>query len=202
MRAISHGSLAGVDESPRAVPVPHRHHVRWPIVALRALTALVVGLCALLLPMLSIAALLALVGGYTLVSAGTALDVARTLARRREPAWPFLVYGLVAAAVAALLIWWPPASDGVLLVVLALWLALGGAAELMLATQLQDVLPHARLLGVVGLVSIVAAVALLLLPRWTAAPEGRVLGLYALLSGLFLTGFAARLRREARTRLD
>jgi uncharacterized membrane protein HdeD (DUF308 family) len=174
----------------------HAHHVHWRAVALRALAALVVGLCTLLLPMLSIAAVLALLGGYTLISAGAALDVARNLTRRGEPAWPFLVYGLAATVVAALLVWWPtPIGSGVL-AVLALWLALGGTAELMLASQLRGLLPHGRLLAAVGMLSVLAALVLLLAPRWAAAPEARVIGLYALLSGLFLSGLAVRLRRE------
>jgi nucleotide-binding universal stress UspA family protein len=139
---------------------------------------------------------LALLGGYTLISAGAALDVARNLTRRGEPAWPFLVYGLAATVVAALLVWWPtPIGSGVL-AVLALWLALGGTAELMLASQLRGLLPHGRLLAAVGMLSVLAALVLLLAPRWAAAPEARVIGLYALLSGLFLSGLAVRLRRE------
>jgi glutamate-1-semialdehyde 2,1-aminomutase len=74
--------------------------------------------------------------------------------------------------------------------------ALGGTAELMLASQLRGLLPHGRLLAAVGLLSVLAAVLLLLAPRWAAAPEARVIGLYALLSGLFLSGLAVRLRRE------
>ena len=46
------------DGAPPSAPSASRvhEHLRWPTVALRALTGLCVGLCVLLLPMLSIAA--------------------------------------------------------------------------------------------------------------------------------------------------
>lgn len=201
MRSAAHHPIArlGTDANHRVTYVGHPHRLGWRGVAARAATALLVGVGTLVMPELSIAVLLALVGGYTLVSAGAALGAARDLTRRGEPAWLFLAYGLAAAVVAAVLLWWPGAVTAAVIGVLAVWMALGGAAELLLAAQLRRRMPHAWLLGAVGALSLVAAGVLAAHPQWAAATETRVIGVYALLSGLFLSGFAARLRHEQHT---
>ncbi|AHG92578.1 protein of unknown function DUF308 membrane (plasmid) [Gemmatirosa kalamazoonensis] len=197
MSAIHHELAHVATETDRRVTrAGEHHHIRWPGVALRAAAAVVVGLGTLVLPELSIAALLALFAGYTLVSAAAAVSVARELARRHERAWPFLVYGLAAALVSVVLLSWPTALTGALLGALAVWMALAGTSELVLATQLSRVLPHARLVAAVGATSVIAAGALLAQPAGAAATAARVIGVYALLSGLFLAGLAVRLRRE------
>jgi len=180
-----------------------RAHGRgWRSIAARALAAVVVGVCTLCVPDMSIVLLLALLAGYTIVSAAAALDAARHVRRVRERTWPLLLYAVVAVAFAGVLLWWPLVASVTLVTLFAAWMAVAGVAELALALRLRGLVPHTALLGAVGVASLAVVGTLLAQPAQAIAFAMRLVGAYALLSGAFLAALAVRLRRDDHRRHD
>ena len=162
--------------------------------ALRGVAALVLGLCALAWPEASLAVLLALLAGYTALSGGAALALAYRVARIGAPAWPLIVYAVVALAVTAAIALWAAPVTMVMVTLFAAWMVVSGLSELVLASRLHGVLPRVWPLALTGVASLAFAWVLLAEPPWAAAVAVRLVGIYAVLSGTFLLGLALRLR--------
>lgn len=167
----------------------------WLAAAVRGVAAIALGLCALTWPELTLALLLALLAGYAAVTAGTALAVGQRVARAGGTAWPFLAFAGATLACIAALLWWPEPVTVVVVTMFAAWMVLAGAAELALAVRLRGVIAHVWPLAIVGAMSLGFAWVLLADPAWAAGLAIRLVGLYALLTGVFLLGLAVRLRR-------
>lgn len=170
-------------------------HAGWRGAAARGLGAVALGVCALAWPEASLAVLVALLAGYTLVAGGTALAVAVRVARAGHRAWPVLLYALVALAVAAALAFWPAPATYALVTLFAAWMVAAGVAELALARRMRGVLPHVWPLAAAGAASLAFAWVLLAQPAWAAGVAIRLVGIYAVVTGAFLLGLALRLRR-------
>jgi uncharacterized membrane protein HdeD (DUF308 family) len=187
----------GVDPMRDTPTLATRHgwrHGASASAALRGLAALALGVCALAWPEASLAVLLALLAGYTALSGGAALALAYRVARFGAPAWPLIVYAVVALAVTGVIALWAAPVTMVMVTLFAAWMVVSGLSELVLASRLRGVLPHVWPLALTGVASLAFAWVLLVEPPWAAAVAVRLVGVYAVLSGAFLLGLAFRLR--------
>jgi uncharacterized membrane protein HdeD (DUF308 family) len=167
----------------------------WWMVVLRGVFALIFGLIAILLPGVTITALVLLFAAYMLVD-GILAILSGIRAARRHQRWGFLIFegivDLIAGVVAAL---WPVITVVAFIYLLAAWAIVTGGLVFAAAFRLQ--LEHGRwLLALSGFASLVWGLLLLFWPLVGAVVLSWWMGAYALVFGVMLLILAFRLRRQ------
>lgn len=167
----------------------------WWVVALRGLFALIFGAIALLLPGVTIAALILLFAAYMLVD-GILAIVASVRAGRRHERWGLLLLeGILDLVAGGLAIVWPLITVLAFVYLLAAWSIVTGG--LMFSASFRLHLTHGRwLLALAGAASVVWGFLLLFWPFIGAIVLAWWLGIYALVFGVTLLILAFRLRRH------
>lgn len=165
----------------------------WWAIALRGVFAIMFGIIALLMPGVTLAALVLLFAVYMLVD-GIFAIVAGVRAARRHERWGALllegVADLIASAIAFL---WPLVTVLAFVILMAAWAIVSGALLLTAAFRLH--VTHGKwLMGFGGVVSIVWGVLLLAWPIAGAVVLTLWMGAYALVFGVTLLVLAFRLR--------
>lgn len=102
--------------------------------------------------------------------------------------------GIVAGIIALV---WPAITALALAMLVGAWAVVTGAAEIAAAVRLRRRIRNELLLALAGLASVVASVVVLAWPAIGAVTIALVIGVYALVAGVFLLTLAARLRRLA-----
>ncbi|HZY17324.1 MAG TPA: DUF308 domain-containing protein [Ramlibacter sp.] len=172
----------------------------WPFVLLRALSAIVFGLLALLLPGATLAALVLLFAAYMLADGVFALLAGARAVRRHERWGWFAVEGVLDLAAGVAALFWPGLTVLAFVAITAAWALLTGLAMLFGAFRFR--LEHGRAWLVLGgVLSVVWGLLLALQPAAGALVMTLWLGAYALVFGIALLFLSQRLRREGR-RLD
>ena len=164
----------------------------WWAVAGRGVFAVVFGLAALLLPLVTLGSLVLLFAAYMLVD-GVFAIIAGIRAAAHHERWALLIVeGIVNFAAGAVAMTMPALTLFVLIVLLGVWSVVSGA--LMLAASFRLHAGHGRLwLGFAGVISIVWGVLLYLSPVAGALVLTWWLGGYALFFGITLLVLAFRL---------
>jgi uncharacterized membrane protein HdeD (DUF308 family) len=167
----------------------------WWVLAVRGVLALVFGIIALLMPGVTIAALVMLFVAYMLFDGVFAIIVWVRAVQRHER-WELLVLeGVVDLIAAAIAIVWPLATIVAFIILMAAWAIVSGA--LMFAAAFRLRLEHERwLLGFSGLASLILGFLLLMWPLVGAVVVTWWMGAYALVFGVTLLILAFRLRRK------
>jgi uncharacterized membrane protein HdeD (DUF308 family) len=165
----------------------------WWLVALRGVFALIFGIIAILLPGVTIAALVLLFAAYMLVD-GVFAIIAGIRAAGRHERWGMLIFEGIADLVAgAIAVVWPLITIIVFVYLLAAWAIVTGGLIFSAALRLQ--IEHGRwVLAFGGLVSLIWGFLLLFWPIAGAVALTWWLGAYALLFGITLLILAFRLR--------
>ena len=167
----------------------------WRSTVLRGLVAAVLGMCALALPEGTLAILLAVIIGYTIVAGGSALALAWQLARPGVRVWPLVLYAVAALAAAAAIAFWPAPASMALVTVFAGWMIVAGSLEIALVMRLRTLFPHVWPLAFVAAASLSFAWVLLAQPALAVGLTLRLVGVYAVITGAGLLGMGLRLRR-------
>jgi uncharacterized membrane protein HdeD (DUF308 family) len=165
----------------------------WWAIALRGVAAIIFGIIALLMPVVTIAALILWFAAYMFVD-GIFDIVAAVRAAGRGERWGALVLeGIVGFIAAAIAIFAPIATLLAFVFLTAAWAIIHGA--LMLAAMFRLHRTHGKwLLGFGGVLSIVWGVLLAIAPMIGAVVLTWWLGAYALVFGITLVVLAFRLR--------
>jgi uncharacterized membrane protein HdeD (DUF308 family) len=165
----------------------------WWAIALRGVFAILFGIIALFLPLVTITALVLLFGAYMLVD-GIFVIVAAVRAARQHERWGWLVVeGIADFIAAAIAFLWPLATVIAFVILMAAWAIVSGA--IMTAAAFRLNVPHGRgwmLFG--GIVSMIWGVLLLLWPLIGAVVLTWWMAAYALFFGGALLVLAFRLR--------
>lgn len=165
----------------------------WWVHLLRGAMAVIFGVVAWAWPSLALEALVVLFGIYALADGTMAL---LTLFRGRHgPWWAHVVDGLVSLAAGVIALAWPGITAVALVIVIATWALLGGAAQIVTAVRLRRLLEREWLMMLNGVLAIAFAVLLLALPSTGLVSLVWLLGLYAIVAGVALIVFGVRLRR-------
>ena len=164
---------------------------------LRAVTAILFGILALLWPGLTLTALIGLFGAYALVDGIAAFIIA--IASRGLPGFGSLLFeGLVGTAAGILTFLYPGLSAFALLAVIAAWAFMIGVAAIATAMTLRKEITGEWPLPFVGALSILLAFLLMLRPNEGALAVVWMVGSYALIAGVTQLMFALRMRQLAR----
>ncbi|HLW48680.1 MAG TPA: HdeD family acid-resistance protein [bacterium] len=166
----------------------------WWALALRGVAALVFGLIALLMPGLTLVALVILFGAYSLVDGVFAVAAAvRAAETHHRWAW-LLVEGLTGILTGIITFLWPGITAIVLLYLIALWAIVTGVLEVVAGFNLRGHLANEWLLLLGGVASIIFGVVLILQPMAGALALTWLIGLYALVFGVLMLILAFRMR--------
>src|SRR3984957_3359444 len=169
----------------------------WWLGALRGCVPLIFGIIAILLPGVTIAALVLLFAAYMLVD-GVFAIIAGVRAARRHERWGLLIVEGIADLVAGgVAIVWPLITVVAFIYLLAAWAIVTGGLAFAAALRLQ--LDHGRwLLAFGGFVSLIWGFMLLFWPLAGAVVLAWWMGAYALVYGVTLLILAFRLRGQMR----
>jgi uncharacterized membrane protein HdeD (DUF308 family) len=173
----------------------------WWGVALRGAAAVIFGILALLLPGLTLAALVLLFGAYAIVDGVSAIATGLR-GEKTGRNWLLVVMG-AAGVVAGLLTWfWPGLSALALLVLIGWWAIVTGVLEIAAAYRLRSVLRHEWLVAFSGGLSVLFGIFVLLFPGAGALALVWLIGWYAIVSGVALLVLAFRLRGHGGLRTE
>ena len=175
----------------------------WWALALRGGAAILFGLLALVLPGLTLDALVATFVAYAFVDGLLAIIAAlrppgsdrRAVPRREAP----LLEGIAGLALGLLVALWPEPTVFVVVVLVACWALATGACRLLAGYRLHGRLPGAWMLMLAGAASMALGLLLALAPALGALSIVGWIGLSAVVSGAILLSLALRLRGRGRS---
>jgi uncharacterized membrane protein HdeD (DUF308 family) len=176
--------------------VNDRHTRTWWLVALRGLAAIAFGVIALVLPGITLLALVLLFGAYAIVDG--AFKVVAGLRRRADDsrdAWA-VVAGALGIVAGLITIVWPGITALVLLILIATWAIVTGGFEIVAAYRLRHQIEGEVLLALGGALSIAFGLLALLMPSAGALAVVWLIAAYALATGIVLLIAAYRLYRR------
>jgi uncharacterized membrane protein HdeD (DUF308 family) len=172
----------------------------WWAIALRGLAAILFGIVAVLMPGLTVAALVLLFAAYMVVDGVLALISAIRAARRHEKYGLLIFEGIADLVAGAIALVFPLATILAFVLLMGAWAIVSGA--LMLGAALRLTIAHGRWLMIFSsVVSIIWGFLLILWPLVGALVVTWWMGAYALIFGVTLLVLAFRLRSHRDDRL-
>ena len=166
----------------------------WGWIVVRGIAAMIFGVLALVLPGITLAALVLLWGAYALADGIIALIAAFRIRDRGKPFWALLVVGILGIAAGILTFIWPGMTAIVLLAFIAAWSLVMGIFQIIAAVRLRKSIENEWLLGLSGLLSVIFGVLMLINPGAGALAVIWVIGAYAVLFGVLLIALGIKLR--------
>jgi uncharacterized membrane protein HdeD (DUF308 family) len=165
----------------------------WGILLLRGVLSIAFGVMALLMPSITLAALILLFGAYAFANGVLALITAIS-GRGRRGFWMLLLEGVAGIAASIIAFLYPGLTAITLLFVVAWWAILSGGMAIASAIVLRQELSGEWALGLSGVLSMIFGV--LLLVQWQVGLVALVwiMGIYAIAAGVVLMPLAFRLR--------
>jgi uncharacterized membrane protein HdeD (DUF308 family) len=168
----------------------------WPVLLVRAVFAVALGLVALIWPTITLLALAWAFGIYAIIDGVT--QIVDGIRRRDRPRWwVSLLLGLLALAAGVVALIWPGITAVALAVVVGIWLLVTGVIEIISAAQQRREQRRVAWLGLAGLLSVMAGVLALARPVLGAFALAALLGVFAVLYGVVLAALALALRNTA-----
>ncbi len=169
----------------------------WWAIALRGVVAILFGLFAFLFPGATLFALIIVFGAYALVDGVFSIVAAVRAAEAHERWGQLLLVGIAGIIVAAIVWFYPGLAALSLLFVIAAWALVTGVLEVIASFQLRGQMSGSWWWLIAGLASIVFGLLLVWHPGAGALAVLWIIGTYAIIFGIFLLGFAWRLRSHA-----
>jgi uncharacterized membrane protein HdeD (DUF308 family) len=161
---------------------------------IRGISGIVFGVIAFAYPGLALATLVLLFGAWMLID-GVFRIVGATAGRASDPDWGFhLIIGILGIVVGILTFRAPRITALALIIYVAAWALMIGAAEIALAVKLRREIKGEWFLILMGLASIVFAVLLLWNPGPGALALLWLIASYAIVFGVLAIFFGFRLR--------
>lgn len=102
----------------------------WGWVALRGVVAVLFGLMAVLMPGITLSALVLVWGAFALADGIFALVAGWRIRDQDKPLWPLILVGLTGIAAGIATFAWPGLTALVLLYIIAFWAVIGGCSRL------------------------------------------------------------------------
>jgi uncharacterized membrane protein HdeD (DUF308 family) len=168
----------------------------WWMFVVRGIAAIVFGSIALVVPDITITALAIVFGIYAIFDAIGSF--ASAIGHRGADGWHRATHaleGLVALVVGVLALILPDLTALALVILIGAWAIGTGIAEIAAAIMLRRELENEWLLALSGVLSIIAGGVILVWPNAGALAIAWVIGVYAILFGVFFVWLGIRLRR-------
>jgi len=166
----------------------------WWVPVIRGISGIVFGIIAFAYPAIALATLVLLFGAWVLID-GVFRIVGATAGRASDPDWGFhLIIGILGIVVGILTFRAPRITALALIIYVAAWALMIGAAEIALAVKLRREIKGEWFLILMGLASIIFAVLLLWNPGPGALALLWLIASYAIVFGVLAIFFGFRLR--------
>jgi len=172
----------------------------WWLILLRGICAIIFGLLAMTWPGLSLFTLIILYGVFALFDGGLAIGAA-IMGDTPAPRWWLALVGVLGIAAGAVTLAWPGITGLVLLFFIAGWAIAAGVFQIVGAIRLRKEINDEWLLIASGVVSVLFGILILAFPGAGALSLAFVIGIFALVYGFLLVGFAMKLRKHAEIRI-
>jgi len=171
----------------------------WGWIVLRGVIAILFGAASLVMPGITLAALVILWGAYALFDGALAL-----VAGIRVKTWALAVVGVLGIAVGICTFMWPGMTALLLLMFIAGWAIAIGVFQILAAIRFRAVIQNEWLLGLSGLLSAAFGVFMIVRPGagalaviWTIAWFAILFGVTLVMFGFRLKGLAASVPKPA-----
>ena len=168
----------------------------WGWIVVRGIAAVIFGVLALVLPGITLAALVLLWGAYALADGMIALIAAFRIRDRGKPFWALVMVGILGIAAGILTFIWPGMTAIVLLAFIAAWSLVMGIFQIIAAVRLRKSIEKEWLLGLSGLLSVIFGVLMLINPGAGALAVVWVIGAYAIVFGVLLIAMGFKVRSD------
>ncbi len=167
----------------------------WWLFLLRGLAAIVVGVLAFIWPGITLITLVLFYGAFTLVDGVFSL-VAAVRGGGVVPRWWLVLVGVLGVLVGIGTFAWPGLTALVLVFFVAGWGIATGIFQIIGAIQLRKEIDNEWLLILSGAASVLFGILLFAMPGPGALVLVWIFGIYAVVYGVLMIGFALRLRRH------
>lgn len=172
----------------------------WWLILLRGICAIIFGLLTFFWPGLTLITLILLYGVFALFDGGLAIGAA-IMGGSPSPRWWLALVGVLGIAAGAVTLTWPGLTGLVLLFFIAGWAIAAGAFQIVGAIRLRKEIADEWLLIGSGALSVLFGALILMFPGPGALGFAFAIGLFAVLYGTLLVGFALRLRKHAEVKI-
>ncbi|NDJ36468.1 MAG: HdeD family acid-resistance protein [Chloroflexi bacterium] len=156
----------------------------WWVPVLRGVAAIIFGILALVLPGITLLALVFMFAAYAVID-GVLSAITGFQARGTNDRWWLgIIEGIVGIVAGVLAFIWPNITAFVLLIFIAAWAIITGIIEIAGAIRLRNEIEGEWLLAIAGVLSIALGVLLFLFPGPGAVGLVWMIGLYAIMFGV------------------
>lgn len=167
----------------------------WWLFLLRGIAAIIFGVLSLVWPGVTLVTLVLFYGAYVLVDGVCALFAGISGNVAMGSRWWLVVVGLLGIAAGVVTFMSPGITAFVLLFFDACWAVATGLFQIIGAIQLRKDIDNEWLLAIHGVLSLLFGIALFVMPGVGLLALIWVIGLYAIINGALMIGFAFRVRR-------
>ena len=167
----------------------------WWLFLARGVIALILGIFALFFPEVVYMSFVLIVGVFALVDGTIALISAFTSNAKSEHWWWIIIEGVLGVLLGLLTIFRPATMGEVWIILIAAWAILTGVLEIVTAVALRKVIEGEIWMILGGIVSFLFGVLLLAYPTAGAIAIGIIIGIFAILFGIFFILLAIRLKK-------
>jgi uncharacterized membrane protein HdeD (DUF308 family) len=166
----------------------------WWAVALRGALAILFGMLAILMPGVTLAAMVLIFGAYSVVDGVFALVAGLRAARHHERWWHLALEGIVDLVVGVIAWAIPLATALALLYLVSAWAIVTGLFRIAAAIRLRKEIEGEWLLVLNGALSVLFGIVIIAYPGAGLVTLVWLLGMYAMLFGIILVTLGFRLR--------
>jgi uncharacterized membrane protein HdeD (DUF308 family) len=167
----------------------------WWLFLARGILALILGIFALFFPEVVYMSIVLIIGVFALVDGAIALFSAFTSNAKSEHWWWIIFEGVLGILLGVLTIFRPAAMGEVWMILIAVWAILTGILEIITAVALRKAIEGEIWMILGGVVSLLFGVLLLIYPTAGAIAIGIIIGVFAILFGIFFILLAFRLKK-------
>ena len=183
---------------PSALPALGLHALakNWWLLLLRGIAGILFGVLAFIWPGITLLTLIIFYGAYALLD-GIFAIIAAIRGGDMQSRWWLILIGVLGIAAGLLTFLWPGLTALVLTSFIGAWSLIHGIFEIVGAVKIRKEIDNEWWLILSGALSVLFGLALLIMPGAGALALIWVIGIYSIIFGGLLVGFALRLKKHS-----
>ena len=180
-------------------PMLKRLADNWWLFLIQGIASIIFGILALVWPGETLVVLLAILGWFVLFNGALGVIFAIASAVSSRPWGWRLTYGILGVLVGLLILRWPGLTALTILFFVGFWAIMVGITEIVGSIADRNEIPHAWLLALEGIISVLFGIAMVVWPGVGLLTVALLVGIYALIHGLLYCAVAFRVRSMGQT---
>lgn len=167
----------------------------WWVLLIRGIAAILFGLMALILPGLTVVALLIAFGAYAIVDGVMGCILAFRRKSEDDRWWVWLIEGLLSIVIGLMALFWPVAASLALVIWMAAWALVAGIMRVIAAIRLRKEIKGEWALGLSGVLMMIWGLLMAMVPAAGILSIAWLLGVFSLAGGILMIVLSLRLRK-------